>query len=198
MPIISLANLFPLRAALVSDRESGGALLAPHIYLQAEIGDRLALDQLVCLYGHAVDRQDYGLLQSLYHDDAIDDHSPYFCGPASEYVTWLPGMMANWGLTSHTMSNKIFVLDGDRAQGVISARAWHLSADKSYEFTAYGRYADQYEKRDGVWRFSHRFFILDSSETRQVKADDAADTQGVELGRAGRDDPIYRRLDLFR
>lgn len=157
----------------------------------------MALDQLVSLYGHAIDRRDYDLLGALYHDDAIDDHSPYFCGSASDYVQWLPEMLATWALTSHTMSNKIFAFDGDRAEGIISARAWHLSADKSYEFTAWGRYADSYEKRDGIWRFSHRFFILESSEVRQRSDQDALDTAGVELARPDRSDPIYKRLKLF-
>lgn len=175
----------------------GRGLLRPHAMDAAELADRMALDHLVSLYGHAIDRQDYDLLQSLYHDDGVDDHSPYFCGSATDYIAWLPNIMATWALTSHVMMDKLFVLNGDRAEGIVSARAWHVSADKSYEFTAYGRYADRYEKRDGIWRFAHRFFILDSSETRATQADDAGDTAGVELGRPNREDPIYRRLSLF-
>ena len=40
-----------------------------------EVRDRMALQHLVTAYGHGIDRRDYGLLASLYHDDAVDDHS---------------------------------------------------------------------------------------------------------------------------
>ena len=106
-------------------------------------------------------------------------------------------MMANWAATSHAMLNMLFLLDGDRAEGVITARAWHLTMDGTREFIAWGRYADRYERRDGVWRFAHRFFILDSTEERAVETQDSFGTQGVETGRSGADDPLYRRLPMF-
>jgi len=162
-----------------------------------EVADRLALQHLVCAYGHGIDRRDYALLQSLYHGDAIDDHSPYYCGPAKGYVEWLPSMMDNWRATSHCMLNMVFVLNGDQAEGIISARAWHLTADGTTEFIAWGRYADRYEKRDDVWRFTHRFFVLDSTEERSADIRDSFGTAGVETGKAGAEDPVYARLPMF-
>ena len=64
--------------------------IAPHVMTVDEVLDRMALQHLVMTYGHGIDRRDYALLKSLYHDDAVDDHSPYFVGPASDYVDWLP------------------------------------------------------------------------------------------------------------
>lgn len=181
----------------MSDMQNGGGTIRPHAMSMDEVVDRLALQHLVAAYGHGIDRRDYALLKSLYHDDAIDDHSPYYCGSASGYIEWLPGMLATWSATTHTMFNMVFLLDGDRAEGIISARAWHRTADGTREFTAWGRYADRYEKRDGVWRFAHRFFVLDSTEERTVETRDNFGTDGVETGRAGSDDPIYRRLPMF-
>lgn len=163
-----------------------------------EMLDRAALQHLVNAYGHGIDRRDYALVASLYHDDAIDDHSPYFCGPATDYVAWLPTMLATWRATAHVMLNAVFAIDGDLAEGVTTARAWHLTADGTREFIAWGRYADRYEKRGGVWRFAHRFFILDATEERDAQGGDAFGTEGVETGRAGADDPVYRRLEMFR
>ena len=181
----------------MSEGRPNAGPLYPHRISADEAQDRLALQHLVATYGHAIDRRDYGLVKALYHEDAIDDHSPYYCGSVAGFVEWLPGMMSTWAATAHTMLSMVFAIAGDRAEGVTSARAWHLTADGTREFVAWGRYADRYEKRDGVWRFAHRFFILDSTEERAANKDDGFGTAGVETGRAGADDPLYRRLPLF-
>lgn len=177
--------------------EGEGATLSPHPMSLDEGLDRIALQHLVSAYGHGIDRRDYGLLRTLYHDDATDDHSPYFCGPASDFIDWLPGMLGNWGATAHVMLSSLFLVDGDRAEGVVSARAWHLTVDGEREFIAWGRYADRYEKRDGVWRFAHRFFILDSTEERPANRLDSFATEGVETGKAGDADASCQRLPMF-
>jgi len=180
----------------VSDAQD--SRLAPHAITLQEMLDRTALQHLVSTYGHAIDRRDYSLLRSLYHDDAIDDHSPYYCGSASGYVEWLPSMLANWSATAHSMIDPLFITDGDYAEGVITARAWHRTAAGSRIFIAWGRYADRYERRQGVWRFAHRFFVLDATEEHFAEERDSFRTEGVEIGRSGSDDPIYRRLPLMR
>jgi hypothetical protein len=194
---MSQVRHFRLPGASVSDLADGPGSLDPRRFTLDEVQDRMALQHLVAAYGHGIDRRDYRLLKSLYHHDAIDDHSPYYCGPASGFIDWLPEMLATWSATSHTMLNMLFLLDGDRAEGVITARAWHLTADGTREFVAWGRYADRYERRGGIWRFAHRFFILDSTEEKAAERQDSFATQGVETGRAGADDPIYHRLPLF-
>ena len=42
--------------------------------------------ELVQLYSRGVDRQDMGLLRSLYTADATDDHAGHFSGSAADYV----------------------------------------------------------------------------------------------------------------
>lgn len=162
-----------------------------------EAADREALRHLVAAYGHGIDRRDYDLLRTLYHDDAVDDHTPYYCGPASGYIDWLPGMMAHWRATMHSALSMLFAIDGLHAQGEIAARAWHLTADGTRQFVAWGRYADHYEKREGIWRFARRFFILDFSEDLPVAAGSDFGSEGVATGRAGPDDPVHARLSQF-
>ena len=48
--------------------------------------DKMALHELVQNYCRAVDRRDYALLESVYHPDSIDDHSPMFKGSGPEFV----------------------------------------------------------------------------------------------------------------
>lgn len=174
-----------------------GGRLAPRPISGAELADREALRHLVAAYGHGIDRRDWDLLRTLYHDDAVDDHTPYYCGSASGYIDWLPSMMANWQATRHTALSCLFALDGDRAQGEISAQAWHLTPDGARQFVAWGRYADHYERRDGIWRFARRSFVLDFAEDLPAQVGDGFGSDGVATGCAGGGDPVYERLSLF-
>lgn len=172
--------------------------LAPHVIGLEELATREALRHLATAYGHAIDRRDWALLRALYLDDAVDDHTPYYCGPVDGYIAWLPTMMANWRATMHTALSCLFAIDGDHAQGEITARAWHLTLDGTRQFVAWGRYADHYARRDGVWRFARRSFILDFAEDLPVDSGDHFGSEGVGTGRAGADDPVYARLSLFK
>lgn len=160
--------------------------------------DRAALERLVLAYCHAIDRRDLALVRSLYHDDAVDDHGAMFCGSPDEYVAWLPGMLANWQATSHTVTNMLFLIEGDRANGEHPTVAWHRTADGTQDLIAHGRYLDEYERRDGVWKFWRRSLVLDWMEERaNAPAPGGGVDDGVELGRSGADDPAYVRLGLF-
>lgn len=169
--------------------------LVPGPLSQPEALDRMALDHLVSTYAHAVDRADYSLLRSLYHDDAFDDHGAMFRGGPDAYVAWLPGMLAHWQRMSHQLTSKLFMLAGDRAEGVISCIAWHRTADGTRDIVAHGRYCDRYEKRGGVWKFLARALVLDWSEERPAPA---MGDDGVPLGQLGADDPLYDHLPMLR
>lgn len=171
--------------------------LAPRSLGIDEVVARESLRHLVAAYGHAIDRRDWALLRTLYHDDATDDHTPYYCGPVDGYIAWLPGMMANWRATMHTAMSTLFVIDGDHAQGEIAARAWHLTLDGSRQFVAWGRYADHYDRREGIWRFARRSFILDHAEDSPANSGDDFGSTGVATGCAGDDDPVHARLSWF-
>lgn len=179
------------------DAVPGTGSLRPHLFDAGEAVARLAIAHLGAAYCHAVDRRDYALLASLYHADAIDDHSPYYCGPAAEYVAWLPTMMANWSATAHRIDTAVHMIDGDYAEGELRATAWHRTLNGTRDFIAHGRYADQYARREGLWRFLRRAFILDWSEERTVDHGDGFGSDGVATGQAGPDDPLYRLLPMI-
>lgn len=177
--------------------DAGRPTIRPHTVTIEEAADRLALQHLAVAYCHGIDRRDYALLRSLYHDDAIDDHSPFYCGSAEGYVDWLPSILETWGKTAHSIDNMLFLINGDRAEGELGAKAYHRTLDGRREFIAYGRYVDRYEKRLGIWRFAHRSFILDWSEDRPVAEGSDFGTGGVGTGRPGSDDPCYARLPML-
>ena len=155
--------------------------------------DRMALQDLVMRYCRGCDRRDFSLVRSLYHDDAIDDHGAMFRGSPDAFVAWLPEVTAHWSLTRHCISNSLFVIDGDKAEGEHYVEAWHRThGPEAKLFVALGRYLDRYERRNGIWKFSYRSLVFDHGSIMPV--DDAAMVrmgQDAPDGRADRDDPSF-------
>jgi hypothetical protein len=162
--------------------------------------DKQALHELVLTYCRACDRRDFALLRSLYHDDAIDDHGAMFCGSADAYVAWLPGVLANFAATVHSISNALFVVAGEQAQGELYTLAYHRThAPQAQEILIGGRYLDCYERRAGEWKFLRRSLALDFCRVATV--DPAAYEQfaaGAPAGRTDLKDPSYVALSFFR
>ena len=173
--------------------------LSPRAWTAPDVADQFALQQLAWAYCHAIDRRDYALLRTLYHDDAIDDHGVMFKGGPDEYVAWLPSMMANWAATVHSITNMLFLIDGNRAEGELQTVAYHRTlATPTREIIAGGRYLDAYEKRDGIWRFFRRSLVLDWFEDRALqRSEGPAIDDGVETGKPDASDAAYARLALF-
>ncbi len=175
-----------------------GPSLSPHAVTIEEMLDKFALEQLVITYCHGIDRQDLKLVRSLYWDDAIDDHGPMFYGNPDEYVAWLPSMLKNWDATAHVIHNTLYLVDGDKAEGEVWMTAYHRTADLKREIIAHGRYIDQYQKRDGIWKFHRRSLALDWMDDHEIPPrPEGGIDDGVNLGRSSADDPAYKRLPLF-
>ena len=166
--------------------------------LQALI-DKQALHELVLTYCRACDRRDFVLLRSLYHDDAVDDHGAMFRGSADEYVAWLPQVLAHFEATVHSISNALFEVRGDEAQGELYALAYHRThAPGARELLIGGRYLDRYARRGGGWRFSHRALALDWCRVTPVDAAAYREfAAGAPRGRPDGEDPSYRALPFF-
>jgi hypothetical protein len=155
--------------------------------------DKQALQELVLRYCRACDRRDFVQLRALYHDDAIDDHGEMFHGTADEYLAWLPGVMANFEATVHAVSNALFVVEGDVAQGEIYTVAYHRThPPQAQDVVIGGRYLDHYERRGAAWKVKRRALALDWCRVTPVDA--AAYQQfaaGAPVGRTDGQDPSY-------
>lgn len=161
--------------------------------------DKQALAELVYTYCRACDRRDFALVRSLYHDDAIDDHGSMFRGSADEYVAWLPQVMANFAATVHSITNALFVVRGDEAQGELYTQAYHRTPPPdAREIIIGGRYLDRYARRAGTWKFQHRSLALDWVRTAAVDTQAYAEfAAGAPPGRADGADPSYLTLSFF-
>lgn len=157
---------------------------------QQELLDRAELTDLVMRYSRGVDRRDFALIRSTYHDDAIDDHGEMFCGSPDEYLAWLPAALEPMDCTIHAISNTLFVVDGDVAEGEHYGYNFHRTrAEPRQEIIIYGRYLDRYEKRDGAWKFARRKFVFDHGYTTPVDEKSLASSiHGAPLGKDGESD----------
>ncbi len=158
-----------------------------------DVSDQLALRDLLMRYCRGIDRRDFALVRSLYHDDAIDNHGTMFTGGPDAFVAWLPQVMAQWEATRHVISNSLFVVDGDRAEGEHYVEAWHRTpGPDAHDYIVHGRYLDRYEKREGVWKFSYRSLVFDHGAIRAVDSEAQARLGGdAPHGRADRQDPSW-------
>jgi 3-phenylpropionate/cinnamic acid dioxygenase small subunit len=165
-----------------------------------ELLDRERIRDLVFRYCRAVDRRDFALLATLYHADAIDDHTPYFCGPAAEFIAQLPQIMAVNRITSHQITNTLIAVDGDRAEGEIHTLSYHLmdTAEGPVDFLVGGRYLDHYVRHGEGWQFMRRKIVLDWSAREPTRFDiERARAGGAVLGQPGAEDPSYAYFRLF-
>ncbi len=162
--------------------------------------DKQQLLELSLEYCRAIDRRDFVRLRSLYHDDAIDDHGGMFRGSADEYVAWVPQMLAMFEATVHSLTNTLYVIEGDHAQGELYTTAYHRTpAPEGREIVIGGRYLDRYERRRGTWKYAHRSLAMDWCRVNPT------DTQAYRelaasapAGRADHEDPSYFALSFFR
>ena len=155
--------------------------------------DEVALRRLVMRYCRGVDRRDWALVRSCYHDDAIDEHGRMFQGGPDAFVAWLPEAMAPWEVTVHGISNSFFAVAGDSAEGEHYVRAYHRThPPQRKEYIVHGRFLDRYARRDGEWKFLRRSLVFDSGEIRTVDEEVFA-RLGADAphGRADAQDPSW-------
>jgi hypothetical protein len=161
--------------------------------------DKLALHELVQKYSRAIDRRDFDLLRSLYHEDATEEHGGMFHGPVADYIAWLPEVLAKNEATAHYVVNALFEVDDDYAEGEVYKINYHRTLPPNGIETITGsRSHDRFARRDGVWRFTYRGIVLDWSTIRPV--DPNAYKQFAASSPPARPDATdlsYDRLGLF-
>ncbi|MFA5712518.1 nuclear transport factor 2 family protein, partial [Mycolicibacterium sp.] len=166
----------------------------------AAIADRQAIAANLANHSRGIDRTDARLLKSVYHPDATVSYG-MFDGPAADFADLIVGLIAGRPITLHRHCNMSIRVDGDRALSESYVIAY---LDRSNEAAPVrslvgGRYLDRHEKRDGLWRMSHRLYVLDWNINRPA-AGAAAPDEGSPFrrGAQGADDPGARLLAAWR
>ncbi|MEG3143707.1 nuclear transport factor 2 family protein [Sphingomonas sp. RT2P30] len=162
-----------------------------------QAADRHAITDLIYRYCRAVDRLDYELGYSVWHDNGTADYGvEVYQGSGRGFIDFVIGQHGRTLGHSHQVTNIILELDGDRA----ASEAYHIAAlrimrdGQMHEITVRGRYIDRWSKRDGRWGIDHRITIRDFDDIRPVTP-----LGSVTAGRRDPGDPSYAVLrDLAR
>jgi hypothetical protein len=167
-----------------------------------ELLDKQAITELIHAYCNAADRHDHAKMRALYHEDAIDDHGHFAKGPAMAFIDKLPEIQKAMAILHHNVTTVNLKLDGDRAEGEVYILAFHQVRQEQELFDVLigGRYFDKYEKRDGVWKFSHRAIVADwcyPAQPTTVRLDHPF-LQGAYIGTPGPADPSYAFFSLLK
>lgn len=173
--------------------------------------DKQAINDLLHAYCQASDRHDHQRLRSLYHPDATDDHGAFFKGLAMEFIDQLPAIQAPMKILHHNLTTINIVLDNTNessqdecvyAESEAYVLAFHQveTDDGLMDLLIGGRYFDQYEKRDGQWKFSYKAVVADWATTdtpSRVKLDHPM-LAGSYFGQPGAGDPSYKVFKLIQ
>ena len=153
--------------------------------------DRRAIYEVLVRYCRGVDRGDVELIRSVYHDDAIDDHG-MFRGLGIDFAPWIVDFLKDMGQCQHFIGNFTCDLQGDVAH--TETYCLSISDDgRGLHTTAYNRYIDRFERRNGAWRIADRLVVLDVTRIEPA-TEQFGNRPGWEFTweRKDRTDPAYR------
>jgi hypothetical protein len=137
-----------------------------------------------------LDRRDWELLASAYHEDAHDQHGA-FVGTPRDFISYVSGIMEEWDYSLHILDLNNVEIDGDFADSECYVLFTQQRRDGSGLDFGGGRYLDRLERRDGEWRIVARQVVIDWSARTQTQG--FADVAEYRIGTLDRNDPSYRR-----
>jgi ketosteroid isomerase-like protein len=131
-----------------------------------KLADMLARQEIrdvLARYARGVDRADREMLESCYHEDAIEEHGPNYSGPAMDYIAGAIDRLKLMGDMAHYLCQSHIELNGDTAGVETYVITFARFNDESGEVDTLtgGRICDRFERRDGQWRIAHRRLAFD-------------------------------------
>lgn len=158
-----------------------------------ELLDRVAIEDVLHRYCHAVDRCDADLLRTVYWPDGSDDHV-FWSGNAMDFVDFCIPILKSRDQTLHAISNVMMRITGAEARVQCYYNAIERVRRKDgavNDVTFLGRYLDRFEKRGGEWKIAQRKVMIDSWRIYEDSCDwdrGIFDTR-FEPGKRGAEDP---------
>lgn len=155
--------------------------------------DRVAIEDCLHRYCHAVDRCDADLLRTVYWPDGTDDHG-FWAGNAMDFVDFCIPILKSRGQTLHAISNIIMRIEGDEARVQCYYDAIERVIGKeggANDVTFLGRYLDVFERRGGEWKIGRRKVVIDSWRIYDDSCDWQRGIFGTKVvpGKRGGEDP---------
>jgi ketosteroid isomerase-like protein len=128
-----------------------------------QVADELAVRAVLAGYCRGVDRRDWDLVRSCYHDDAHEDHGVYQ-GSAPGFVDWVRQRHEHVTQSLHVLGNVFVELRGDHAFVESYALTFQESTSPDGVVTTSEgacRYVDRFERRAGDWRIAARTMVVE-------------------------------------
>jgi hypothetical protein len=136
----------------------------------AELRAEREIRRAILRYLRGVDRKDFELMASAYHEDAYEDHGP-FQGGVREFVEWVRRRHETIEQAMHFLGNCLIEVEGSRAfaesycivvQHERTGVTGFGSALPTYKRTTMGiRYVDRFEERGKQWKIAHRILVCE-------------------------------------
>lgn len=185
-----------------------------------ELLDKQSISDVIMTYARAIDRLDETMLRSVFHPDS--QHAHGFEGPSSDpslpsepgepgdFVAFALGVLNTHRHTHHQLGNIFIELEDDNAYAETYFTAYHRMRakgdpkaaehawDTEMDFWVGGRYLDRFQKRDGVWKISHRTGLTDWMRTEPPASQGLVDVPESLAGHRGEKDLVYRRREEFK
>ena len=163
----------------------------------AELGDRLAIQDVLAVHCRGVDRADEAALKSAYWPDAEVAYGG-FEGLAHSFCELLPQSIVRFSHTQHSISNVLIRFASDRSRAAVETyvTAYHYLAGEQgaadTEMTFLGRYLDSFERREDTWKIAFRRVLMDWNQNAATTAVwDGPPFDGLARGGRLPDDPVY-------
>jgi len=130
-----------------------------------ELDARQQIHDVIMRYCRGTDHRHRGLLESVYHEGATDDHG-FFSGSASDFIEVL--MISGMECTNklHIICNEYVEFDKNDpnvaySETVTIGCMTRPVEDRKELSLSACRYLDRFECRDGEWRIAERKLVLD-------------------------------------
>jgi ketosteroid isomerase-like protein len=154
-----------------------------------ELQARTAIEDCLKRFARAVDRQDWALARTLYHDDAFDDHG-FFKGPPDAFLAHIAKMHEVQQHSMHFNTNVLIEFQSPE-RAFVETYVLVLQRFADRRVTASARYLDRFEKRRGEWRVAHRTLVFGDMVPEPLSTP-VSFPDGWTEQRHGMDDPLYK------
>ena len=157
--------------------------------------DRIAIEDCLHRYCHAIDRCDEALLLGVYWPGATDDHI-FWRGDAKAFVEFCMPVLRSRDQTMHSISNILIRIEGNEARVQSHYLAYERLRRKNgtpNDIVMAGRYLDRMEKRDEEWRIADRKVVMDWWRIYDDSCDWERGVFGTrfDVGKRGEADPSW-------
>lgn len=163
--------------------------------------DKSRITELLTRYLRAIDRADIDTLRACYGAGATEEHGGMYSGTAQGYVDSIQDALRHpRAVGTHTLSNVLIDLDGDRAASehyVLALTRVRVDGVIT-DYLVSSRIIDELERRDGQWLITRRRLRFDWSQELgprpEVWLGGHLDPSKLLHSSNFPDDPVYDRL----